>query len=114
MQVHEIMYIQSRNYKHFYVPKYKDYSMRFYVPTDIYVEKDCVKNHAQNLLAMGKRAFIMTGRTSAKKNGSLNDVTAVLNAGHVPYQIFDQVEENPSTDTVENAALQAREFGADS
>ena len=87
--------------------------MRFYVPTDIYVEKDCVKNHAQNLLAIGKRAFIMTGRTSAKKNGSLSDVTAVLDAGHVPYQIFDQVEENPSTDTVGNAAKQAHEFGAD-
>ncbi|WP_458450932.1 hypothetical protein [Fibrobacter sp.] len=51
-----------------------------YVPTDIYVEKDCVKNHAQNLLAIGKRAFIMTGRTSAKKNGSLNDVTAVVDS----------------------------------
>ena len=87
--------------------------MRFYVPTDIYVEKDCVKNHAQNLLAVGKRAFIMTGKTSAKKNGSLNDVTAILDAGHVPYQVFDQVEENPSTDTVGNAAQQAREFGAD-
>ena len=87
--------------------------MRFYVPTDIYVEKNCVKNHTQNLLAMGKRAFIMTGRTSAKKNGSLNDVTAVLDAGRVPYQVFDQVEENPSTDTVGNAAQQAREFGAD-
>ena len=87
--------------------------MRFYVPTDIYVEKDCVKNHAQNLLAIGKRAFIMTGKTSAKTNGSLNDVTAVLDAGHVPYQVFDQVEENPSTDTVGNAAQQAREFGAD-
>ena len=33
--------------------------MRFYVPTDIYIEKDCVKNYAQNLLAIGKRAFIM-------------------------------------------------------
>lgn len=87
--------------------------MRFYVPTDIYVEKDCVKNHAHNLLTVGKRAFIMTGKTSAKKNGSLNDVTAVLDAGHVPYQVFDQVEENPSTDTVGNAAQQAREFGAD-
>lgn len=90
-----------------------NHSMRFYVPTDIYVEKDCVKNHTPNLLAVGKRAFIMTGKTSAKKNGSLNDVTAVLDAGHVPYQIFDQVEENPSTDTVGNAAQQAREFGAD-
>lgn len=87
--------------------------MRFYIPADIYVEKDCVKNHAQNLLAIGKCAFIMTGKTSAKKNGSLNDITDVLDAGHVPYQIFNQVEENPSTDTVENATKQAREFGAD-
>ena len=90
-----------------------NHSMRFYVPTNIYVEKDCVKNHAPNLHAIGKRAFIMTGKTSAKKNGSLNDVTAVLDAGRVPYQIFDQVEENPSTDTVGNAAQQARKFGAD-
>ena len=87
--------------------------MRFSIPTDIYVEKDCVNNHAQNLLAIGKRAFIMTGHSSAKKNGSLDDVIAVLDAGHVPYQVFDQVEENPSTDTVGNAAQQAREFGAD-
>ena len=54
--------------------------MRFYVPTDIYVEKDCVKSHAPNLLAVGKHAFIMTGKTSAKKNGSLNDVTAVVDS----------------------------------
>jgi len=87
--------------------------MRFCMPTDIYIEKDCVKNHAQNLLAIGKRAFIMTGHSSAKQNGSLGDVTKVLDAGHVPYQIFDQVEENPSTDTVGNAARQAHEFGAD-
>ncbi len=113
MQIHEIMYIQNKTYLALISREEKDLSMRFYVPTDIYVEKDCVKNHAQNLLAIGKHAFIMTGKTSAKKNGSLNDVIAVLDAGHVPYQVFDQVEENPSTDTVGNAAQQAREFGAD-
>jgi alcohol dehydrogenase len=107
------MYIQNKTYLALISREEKDLSMRFYVPTDIYVEKDCVKNHAQNLLAIGKHAFIMTGKTSAKKNGSLNDVIAVLDAGHVPYQVFDQVEENPSTDTVGNAAQQAREFGAD-
>ena len=113
MRIHEIMYIQNKTYLALISREEKDLSMRFYVPTDIYVEKDCVKNHAQNLLAIGKHAFIMTGKTSAKKNGSLNDVIAVLDAGHVPYQVFDQVEENPSTDTVGNAAQQAREFGAD-
>ena len=113
MRIHEIMYIQNKTYLALISREEKDLSMRFYVPTDIYVEKDCVKNHAQNLLAIGKHAFIMTGKTSAKKNGSLNDVIAVLDAGHVPYQVFDQVEENPSTDTVGNAAQQAHEFGAD-
>ena len=87
--------------------------MRFFVPTDIYVEKECVKNHAQNIIAVGKRALIVTGRSSAKANGSLNDVTDVLNAGGIPYQIFDEVEENPSTDTVGKAAQAGREFKAD-
>lgn len=87
--------------------------MRFYVPTDIYVEKECVKNHAKELLAVGKRALIVTGHSSAKVNGSLNDVTEVLNAGGVAYQIFDEVEENPSTDTVGKGAQIAREFGAE-
>ncbi|WP_295073860.1 iron-containing alcohol dehydrogenase family protein [uncultured Fibrobacter sp.] len=87
--------------------------MRFYVPTDIYVEKDCVKNHAKEMLAVGKRALIVTGHSSAKANGSLNDVTEVLNAGGIAYQIFDEVEENPSTDTVGKGAKIAREFGAE-
>lgn len=87
--------------------------MRFYVPTDIYVEKECVKNHAKELLAVGKRALIVTGHSSAKVNGSLNDVTEVLNAGGVAYKIFDEVEENPSTDTVGKGAQIAREFGAE-
>ncbi len=87
--------------------------MRFYVPTDIYVEKDCVKNHAKEMLAVGKRALIVTGHSSAKANGSLNDVTEVLNDGGVAYQIFDEVEENPSTDTVRKGAQIARESNAD-
>jgi len=87
--------------------------MRFYVPTDIYVEKECVKNHAKELLAVGKRALVVTGHSSAKVNGSLNDVTEVLNAGGVAYKIFDEVEENPSTDTVGKGAQIAREFGAE-
>ena len=87
--------------------------MRFFVPTNIYVEKDCVKNHTQNLLAVGKRALIVTGHSSAAANGSLNDVTNVLNSGDIPYLIFSEVEENPSTDTVGKAAQIARKFKAD-
>ena len=87
--------------------------MRFYVPTDIYVEKNCVKNHAKDLLSVGSRALIMTGHSSAAANGSLIDVTEVLKAGEVPFQIFSEVEENPSTDTVGKALQTARDFNAD-
>ena len=87
--------------------------MRFFVPTDIYVENDCVKNHAKNLLAVGKHALVVTGRKSAAINGSLDDVTEVLDAGNVPYVVFNEVEENPSTDTLRKAASAARKFNVD-
>ncbi|MBR4786120.1 MAG: iron-containing alcohol dehydrogenase [Fibrobacter sp.] len=87
--------------------------MRFFVPTDIYIENDCVKNHTQDFQAIGKRALIMTGRHSAAANGSLDDVTGALDAEHIPFQIFNEVEENPSTDTVRKAAQAARDFEAD-
>ena len=87
--------------------------MRFFVPTNIYIENDCVKNHAQDLLAIGKRALIVTGHNSAAANGSLNDVTNILMTGDIPYLIFSEVEENPSTDTVEKATQIAQKFNAD-
>ena len=87
--------------------------MRSFVPTDIYVEKDCVKNHANQMLAVGTRALIMTGRHSAAANGSLSDIESVLNSGNIPFQVFNEVEENPSTDTVRKAAQIAQGFKAD-
>jgi alcohol dehydrogenase len=87
--------------------------MRFFLPTNIYVENDCVKNHAELLCAIGQRALIVTGQHSAAANGSLNDVTNVLTTGDIPYLIFSEVEENPSTDTVEKATEIAHKFNAD-
>ena len=87
--------------------------MRFYVPTDIYVEKNCVINHGKELAALGKRALIVTGRYSARANGSLDDVIAVLDGEGIPYEIFDQVEENPSVETIVKAAEMGKAFQGD-
>ena len=73
--------------------------MRFFDPTNTYAEKNCVKNHKKELLALGSRAFVITGHRSSKKNGSLDDVIAVLEEASVPYQIFNEIEENPSVST---------------
>ena len=66
--------------------------MRFFDPTNTYAEKNCVKNHKKELLALGSRAFVITGHSSSKKNGSLDDVIAVLEEASVPYQIFNEIE----------------------
>lgn len=87
--------------------------MRFYIPSDIYVEKNCVLNHRQDIIAMGKRAYIVTGRHSARVNGSLDDVLTVLTEAGISYEIFDEVEENPSVETIVKAAEIGRDFQAD-
>lgn len=81
--------------------------MKLYVPTLVYHEKDCIRKHAKELVALGKKALIVTGRFSSRKNGSLDAVAEVLNTNQVPYVIFDEIEENPSVETV----MKAREFG---
>lgn len=81
--------------------------MVFKMPVLVYEEKDCVKNHAAELAGLGKKAMIVTGRYSAKENGSLSDVQAALDSQGTAYIVFDGVEENPSVETV----MKARTIG---
>lgn len=87
--------------------------MQFFAPTHVYLEKNCVDNHKQELLSYGKRAFIITGKHSSAVNGSLADVLAVLDEASVPYLIYNDIEENPSVETVVKAAAEGKEFQAD-
>lgn len=87
--------------------------MQFFAPTHVYLEKNCVDNHKQELLSYGKRAFIITGKHSSAVNGSLADVLAVLDEASVPYLIYNDIEENPSVETVAKAAAEGKEFHAD-
>lgn len=77
--------------------------MNFYMPTRVYNEKDCVRRHSQELAALGSRALIVTGRHSSRINGSLQDVEAALIREKIPYAVFDEIEENPSVDTIMRA-----------
>lgn len=85
--------------------------MQLYMPTKIYSEKDCVLTHGKELCALGAKAMIVTGKTSAVKTGALADVLQAL--GEMPYVIFDKIEENPSVETVLQAQKIAAEENAD-
>ncbi|MBQ6734892.1 MAG: iron-containing alcohol dehydrogenase [Lachnospiraceae bacterium] len=81
--------------------------MTFYMPAKVYAEENCVKAHAKEVCALGKKALIVTGRMSAEKNGSLKDVTEVLEAGGIAWAQYKDIEENPSVETI----MKARDFG---
>lgn len=87
--------------------------MNFQIPTRIFQEDNAVKNHGSEIAHCGKKALIVTGRSSAKKNGALNDVETVLKEFHIQYVIFDEVEENPSVSSIMKAATLGRAEGTD-
>lgn len=87
--------------------------MKFFMPTRLYNGKNCVEKHSEELSSLGSQALIVTGANSSKLNGSLADVTNALEKHSVPYTIFDNVEENPSVETVMSARDAGLGFGAD-
>lgn len=68
-----------------------------------------VRDAGENL-ALGKKALIVTGKSSARKSGALDDVLSVLPGEYV---VFDQVENNPSVATVMQGGAMAKEHGCD-
>ena len=87
--------------------------MQLYMPTKVYSEENCVKNHAKELASFGTKAMIVTGRHSARRTGALQDVTCALEQEGRGYVVFDRVEENPSIETVMQAREIALEEGVD-
>ncbi|NLL19359.1 MAG: iron-containing alcohol dehydrogenase [Clostridia bacterium] len=77
---------------------------KFSMPTEIYFGKDAVLKNKEVFRAIGHKALIVTGKSSSKKNGSYDDVKKALSQTGVEYVLFDEVEENPSLETVERGS----------
>lgn len=80
----------------------KDFN--YFMPTKIIFGKDCILNNSNIFKNTGNKAMIVTGRNSAKINGSENDIISALKKENVEYIIFDEIQENPDVETVVKAA----------
>lgn len=87
--------------------------MNFYMPTKIITGTDCVKNSAGLIKQNYRKAVLVTGKSSAKKCGALDDVTAALEKACCEYVIYDKIEQNPKIESCIEGGNLAREFGAD-
>ena len=74
--------------------------MKYYMPVKVYDEPECVRNHAEEISSLGSHALIVTGRRSAFSNGSFDDISAILKERGVRFEVFSEIEENPSVETV--------------
>lgn len=76
-------------------------NFHYFMPTDCYFGRGCVAEHKAAMAKLGKKAMVVTGKTSAKRNGAQQDITDALDSLDIAWILFDEIEENPSVETVE-------------
>ena len=85
----------------------------FFMPVQVRMGRNIVEESGSLLAGMGRRALLVTGRTSAVQCGAQRDVTAVLEKNGQSWAVFDQVMSNPTLDCVYAGAERARAERAD-
>lgn len=85
--------------------------MRFTLPRDIYYGEGAI-DELKNLKG-ARKAYIVTGGTAMKSGGFLQKVEDVLKSVDIKIKTFDEVEPDPSIETVLKGAKDMEEFEPD-
>ncbi len=88
-------------------------NLSFYMPTKIISGEGAMQAARNDISALGRRAFLVTGRQSAKCSGALADATTLLDTLGIDYEIFDQITANPLLSVCEEAGRRASAMKAD-
>ena len=90
-----------------------NYDFSFYMPVNILGGNNSLQVNKSIFSGLGKRCLIVTGKSSAKKSGALDELFAVFNELNIEYAIFDEITENPLTSSCCDGGKIARDFDAD-
>lgn len=82
-------------------------------PTHIYFGIGELKRLGEAAKTLGQKALLVTGGNSAKRTGLLEKVQSLLQEARVASVLFDKIEPNPRTATVDAGAALARQHGCD-
>ena len=85
---------------------------QYYMPVRLVCGRDCVRERADLFSGFGKKALIVTGKSSAK-NGALADTEAALSANGQKWLVYDSIPPNPTVASVREGGRLARGFGAE-
>ncbi len=85
----------------------------FFMPAKVISGEGCLKANAAMLKSLGTTCGIVTGGSSAKKSGALDDAIKALEQQGIAYSIFDGITPNPQTTECHAASVQFRQAGVD-
>jgi len=85
----------------------------FYLPTKIIFGSGSLAQLGLEAKKIGQIAILVTGSSSMRKAGVLNRVTNNLKANGINVSVFDKVEPNPRSSTVDEGSKMARQQKAD-
>lgn len=88
-------------------------NFQYYLPVNVMFGCGKVKETGDVAKNYGKKALIVTGRSSAKKSGLYDRVNDSLKAAGLDTVLFDKVTQNPLTTTANEGAEFAKENGCD-
>ncbi|SHM77311.1 alcohol dehydrogenase [Caldanaerovirga acetigignens] len=85
----------------------------FFLPTKILFGRGKISEAGFYAKELGKRALIVTGKSSAKKTGSFEKLTKSLEDHGIEWILFDKVKYNPLTTDIDEGGVFARENKVD-
>lgn len=88
-------------------------NLNCYMPTKLVTGAGCVRASAKKLAGLGSSCLIVTGKTSAKRCGALQDVTDTLAENGQSWLLYDEIGQNPKLTDCMAAAGKAIEAGVD-
>ena len=86
---------------------------RFHIPTRFIIGQGSFSQLGREAARMGKIALLVTGSSSMRSCGALEKAAGDLAANGVTAIVFEKVEPNPRTSTIDAAAKTARDNKAD-
>ena len=91
----------------------KAIEFNYYLPVNIVFGSGKVNKAGELAKPYGKKALIVTGKSSAKKSGLYDKVNDSLKQAGLETELFDKVSQNPLTTTAGEGAAYAKEKGCD-
>lgn len=86
---------------------------QYNLPVNLIFGRGKITQVGKQTAKYGKKALLVTGRSSTKKSGLLDKTMTYLKEEGIEPILFDQVEQNPLTDTAYSGAALAKENGCD-